>query len=299
MTRNAAFAAALALSGCNQVLGVEQTRRGGFDHDGDGLLDSEDNCPTVPNPSQADSDGDGVGDACDDCPLVANTQGVDFDGDGIGDACDPHPIAAGDCLLVVDAFSDPAAFAEHWTIVGDNGALPTVTVAAHALAITPQASVAGGIVASDPQLAFAVHVAGSAHLETAAYAVAAIAQAAAFPRLDCALLTTSGCIGVSAMQQADATKTPFDNGCEDLSTAHVADNLLLRVTLAPVSATTPDPALRCRLDYGVAVGDTIVTMISPMPGRAAALVSGTTLTISAIASYGFTPGVACPDPVFR
>lgn len=36
-----------------------------LDSDGDGVLDSEDNCPLVPNANQADLDEDGVGDACD------------------------------------------------------------------------------------------------------------------------------------------------------------------------------------------------------------------------------------------
>ncbi len=44
-----------------------------IDSDGDGVIDSLDNCPLVYNPSQADSDGDGVGDAC-ECP--PNTVGV-------------------------------------------------------------------------------------------------------------------------------------------------------------------------------------------------------------------------------
>ncbi len=34
------------------------------DLDGDGVLDSLDNCPTVANPSQSDCDSDGIGDAC-------------------------------------------------------------------------------------------------------------------------------------------------------------------------------------------------------------------------------------------
>lgn len=39
---------------------------GETDTDGDGVSDSEDNCPDVANPDQADSDGNGIGDACDD-----------------------------------------------------------------------------------------------------------------------------------------------------------------------------------------------------------------------------------------
>ncbi|MEM9526662.1 MAG: PKD domain-containing protein [Bacteroidota bacterium] len=82
------------------------------DSDGDGVLDFEDNCPTVPNPNQviptffADLDNDGFGDASqrieaceqpvdyvannyDNCPTVTNTDQADEDYDGVGNACDP------------------------------------------------------------------------------------------------------------------------------------------------------------------------------------------------------------------
>jgi hypothetical protein len=36
-----------------------------IDSDGDGVQDSKDNCPTIPNPDQVDSDGNKIGDACD------------------------------------------------------------------------------------------------------------------------------------------------------------------------------------------------------------------------------------------
>ena len=58
------------------------------DIDGDGWLNSEDNCPCQYNPTQQDSDGDGLGDACDNCPQRYNPDQHDFDFDGIGDVCD-------------------------------------------------------------------------------------------------------------------------------------------------------------------------------------------------------------------
>ena len=58
------------------------------DGDNDGIADSVDNCPAVPNKNQLDTDSDGIGDACDNCTLRANTNQLDVDSDGYGNACD-------------------------------------------------------------------------------------------------------------------------------------------------------------------------------------------------------------------
>jgi len=69
------------------------------DRDNDGVANSNDNCPTVPNVSQGDIDSDGIGDACDNCPgtynpLQENTDyQTEIDGDLPieGNACESVP----------------------------------------------------------------------------------------------------------------------------------------------------------------------------------------------------------------
>jgi hypothetical protein len=81
------------------------------DDDGDGVLNSVDNCPSAPNPDQLNSDDDTLGDACDafpndpdndidgdgiggdldNCPSAPNPDQLNSDDDTLGDACDPTP----------------------------------------------------------------------------------------------------------------------------------------------------------------------------------------------------------------
>jgi hypothetical protein len=72
------------------------------DRDGDGIVDSDDNCRDVANADQHDEDGDTVGDACDPCP--PSPTNTDADGDGVGDDCDPNPSIAGERILLFEGF---------------------------------------------------------------------------------------------------------------------------------------------------------------------------------------------------
>ena len=86
------------------------------DADGDGLGDTEDNCPLAFNPGQEDSDYDDVGDSCDNCLYVANPVQEDADADQIGDSCDACTDSDG------DGYGDPG-FSEN-TCPDDN--CPTI-----------------------------------------------------------------------------------------------------------------------------------------------------------------------------
>ncbi|UCE18664.1 MAG: immune inhibitor A, partial [Gemmatimonadota bacterium] len=71
------------------------------DLDGDGIVNTEDNCPGKPNPGQEDSDTDGFGDRCDNCVEIENPNQADVDEDDIGNACDTCTDSDG------DGFGDP------------------------------------------------------------------------------------------------------------------------------------------------------------------------------------------------
>jgi hypothetical protein len=113
----------LAIAGCGHSATLPDANPD--DIDGDGILNTADNCPMAVNSDQHDEDGDGIGDACDNCPVVANKNQSDTTEtqvplqlpDGVGDACDLRPALSGDRLAKLFTFADPA-HATDWTAAG-------------------------------------------------------------------------------------------------------------------------------------------------------------------------------------
>jgi len=96
-----------------------------LDSDGDGVVDTDDNCPTTPNPGQDNEDHDAFGDACDPCPPIADDHPPDTDHEGVADACDPHPTTAGDAIALFEGFAHgvpttPWTAIGAWATMGDN-----------------------------------------------------------------------------------------------------------------------------------------------------------------------------------
>jgi len=63
------------------------------DYDADGVVNADDNCPTVSNKNQSDKDGDRIGDKCDNAKEVKNYSQSDIDGDGVADIIDNCKLA--------------------------------------------------------------------------------------------------------------------------------------------------------------------------------------------------------------
>lgn len=86
------------------------------DFDGDGIANTDDNCPNAANANQANEDGDPLGDACDPCPIDAASPPSDPDQDGVSDSCDPRPTTPGDTITLFEGFHHPLTSA--WAVSG-------------------------------------------------------------------------------------------------------------------------------------------------------------------------------------
>jgi hypothetical protein len=279
--------------GCNQVFGLEPTVFVPMDRDGDATADAEDNCPDLPNESQADEDGDSIGDACDNCPLVENTQQNDVgDLDGIGDACDAHPTSVGDCLVLLDSLADAMAFDLHWSATNIRIEPGFVTLTPPGM--TPASMIARGSDGNVLAGVFDVHVLGDAQFDRGG--IAAVSGADSLDRgYGCALGIdmTLNALAFARDGTGNDVETTFDLELEPIGTG-----FLLRLTID--DPPTGFPTITCRVDYSLAIGLARVT------SRVELMAAGTGVgaaehefRVDAVALYNHQPGVACPAPIRR
>ena len=294
------IAALALLAACNRVLGLDETLvvdAEPADVDEDGIENGFDNCLAAPNPSQSDEDLDGVGDACDNCPLIENAaQEAAGDLDLVGDSCDARPSGTGDCLIVIDSFTDPAKFLDHWVVLGapDN----VVTPDPGSVMITPTTAGVAIVVRdeSGAVLAGTFDVQVSVRLPSVLTIVRAVSNSTG-PRMG------YGCaeeyaLPLPLVAASVGTSSAFASYSSRLSTAPASTSALLR--LVPDDRVLGSRRLVCRVDHGAAVGVHEFAMPPALTdGGPGVTVQVEPAEILAIAIYQSRPGETCPAPIVR
>lgn len=235
---------AVSAAGCNQLFGLDAPARdadggGGDDDDGDGGSDGDgggsadanpgdvdgdgvgnavDNCPSVPNPTQADEDGDASisgGDACDLCPHQAaptpGTPHADVDQDGVGDDCDPSTQVK-HCWRWFDGF---------W---GD----PDVVLARYETARGEWKVQSGELLQVDPAANLAEATVQDRAYQTPVVATLAVPTAITEPGSDAGVTPTQNAVGVSVGRVDIGGGTCFGVVMRRVSTPTSAEVALVR-----------------------------------------------------------------------
>jgi hypothetical protein len=284
----------LALAGCNDVFGLARTQLAPpADRDGDGIGDDVDNCPDVANPMQRDLDGDLIGDACDNCPLVANSsQEHGGDGDSVGNACDSHPTLDGDCLVLLETFSDPTTFSSHWRTVQDpSDNMPAnVTIGPTGLVLHPNPTFAIGVLSTELTGLLDVQVFGTASVTSGT--VRAVSSASTIgDGYWCGLVANGITADMNVGDTTSPTLAPL------VPYPFFGELMLLRLSFGAHAVDTP---LNCRADHGVAAGaifNKVTTLVTT--GAPGVTTYADPATIRAIAVYSYTPMQTCPAPIIR
>jgi hypothetical protein len=251
-----------ALVACNQVFDIRETASlegaGAPDEDKDGRADAVDNCPSAFNSDQQDTDTDGFGDVCDNCPLVANQDQEDAgDEDSVGDLCDPHPEDDGDCLVLLDRFTDANAFAQNWQVIADNGMPVPTEPGLHVVTVTPPAGAQVALLALDPSGApmtgkFDVQLRARAKLVRGGlFAMTGIEQVGS--GMGCGLEYHTLGLAMTAVARSAAAAGLVENR-NLFSSPPIDPQMLIRF-----AQVQPDDMITCRVDWGLALGTATVS----------------------------------------
>jgi hypothetical protein len=274
---------AIALSGCNALYGLDDTRNTSeIDRDGDGVSDADDNCPTTKNQDQANTDGDALGDACDGCPTLQNASNHDEDRDALPDDCDPCPAiedfhADLDLDGVADLCDDPGERLESQRAIFE----PFTSLGAPWIPQGTWNLVAGDAVAPDDKTS------------DLALSGVALGQGRVFVMLESSELWTPGDRFGIRMIDPDRQVEAFrcEVVCDATGCNGTCDGDAIDVTTLVLPVVTPAPVVTIRLDVApTSIGFNVSTADSPVDGvvhaNAARRWSVTLLTSPRIAIAG-------------
>jgi acetyltransferase-like isoleucine patch superfamily enzyme len=123
----------------------------GVDSDGDGLTDAFDNCPTHPNPDQADAHSDGYGDACvsPDAMLAPGTRLGRNPTIGAGSLIEPGVVIGDDATIGENVHVGRGFSAGDRLVAGDGSSLGRRSRAGDDVTIGPDTVIESGVVFGD------------------------------------------------------------------------------------------------------------------------------------------------------
>lgn len=298
----------LLAAACNELYGIEPTeidQDTARDSDEDGRIDLDDNCPAVANGDQLDFDGDEVGDACDNCQLHSNTLQLNegepvSEQDTVGDDCDPNPASGGDCLVLLDFFSDPTQLTVNWELVAANGdPAPTVTHLGDHIVFEPAAT-------NRPAFMLARHEGARLVGRFSVNAVGVWSPTKTFVEgMTAADVTDATQFLACGMQKIDSTLATYiyfqQSSASSTISAGVLSGQPVRTDLSIrlfVDRGTPDVA-RCSVEWGVADGvASTPSLQAPLPaGGGGIYAKNEAIAVRAIALY--ETRTSCPSPIVR
>ena len=243
------------------------------DADGDGILDVNDNCPTMPNPDQADADNDGLGDVCDPTPNGTNQPPVANAGAAQTVQCTGGSSAnatlngAGSS----DPDSDPLTYSWTWSGGSATGVSPSVSFPLGTTAVTltvddgqGHTTTAGTVVTVEDTTAPAVSAGGDVTVEASSLSGADYDVAAQSSASDtCCDVSTS----ISPAGPYGLGSTTVTVSAADCSGNTASDTMVVTVvdTTAPALTVPGDVSVEANaVNSTVSIGSATATDIFPV-----------------------------------
>lgn len=264
------FVNGLTLEETGEEWSIEEPRSVGdiLDSDGDGVVDSMDNCPWDYDPSQADSDGDGYGDLCDPGDTAAPSVAITSPLDGA-------EYAGGSDITIEATASDPDGTIDAVRFFAGQALFAETATAPYT---TTWAGVPPGL------YALTAEATDNNNVSTASAVVNVLVHGTD--------ISVGQAVAVAAGPTITYTITVSNSGPDAVVGAQVSD--VFEAALTNVTWTcTPGPEASCAAPSGTGAIDVLLSL--PANGTVTLLASGTHAGATYTNSVSVTPPVGVFD----